>query len=306
MQLFNQKRQFMDWKVQTIIILVIYGFIMMLLLIFPYNQSKINNLTATNIELKKAGIQSNEDSAVVEDKLSQVKTENKELSNQVSQLKSQVSQLESQLSEAQMELMGEPTDLEQQIIDSLATNQGSVTPEPTTQSPTDRNRNRWQNLSAEERAQLEERLRDGLNQMRNRLAENLNAEMQKTSDPAAQDRLTQIQTYTDYNLDLFQELREATTDEQREALRQELSDNQNYVNALRQEQQNYMLSEIARQYGVNNSEGFINSIQETMRNPMFRGGSGGFGGFGGRGNFGGGPRGGFGNGQETPNSRGQQ
>ena len=96
--------------------------------------------------------------------------------------------------------------------------------------------------------------------------------MQETSDPAIQNRLAQIQEYTDYNIDLlFQQLSSATTDEQRETAYQQMSNNQKYLSTLRQELQNYKLGEVGKKYGVSSSEqaNFINSLREVMDNPLF-------------------------------------
>ena len=197
--------QTVKWKFKLEVIAGILGVILMIIFCFlaVHYKSEVNKLTAINDELINAGAKSDNESAADENKLEKVVAENKNFSYQITQLKSQVSQLESQLGEAQTALT-EPEDLEEQIINSLTPSDDSAATEtsvPTPTTPTDRNRNRWQNMSVEERAQFETRMREGMDRMRNRQAEDLNAEMMKTSDPTVQDRLTQIQQYSDYNMD---------------------------------------------------------------------------------------------------------
>jgi len=262
----EQKHQPMNRKVKAIIILVILGLglIITSLLISSYYRSEINNLmTDFNAELKKTVAQFDQNLANNEDELQRAKAENKNLLNQIDQLKNQVSQLTDRPNEVQAGLVGESTDLEQQIIDSSA-NQSSMVSEPPTLAPSA--------PTNEQRAQSEERMREDLNRKRSILINDLNREMQETSDPAIQNRLAQIQEYTDYNIDLlFQQLSSATTDEQRETAYQQMSNNQKYLSTLRQELQNYKLGEVGKKYGVSSSEqaNFINSLREVMDNPLF-------------------------------------
>lgn len=149
-------------------------------------------------------------------------------------------------------------------------------------------RERWQQEREERSAEFRERM-DGF------FAE----AMQKTTDPAAQNRIAAINEYTNYSMELMRAMRDAESDEERDQIRQDLSITWDETRNLVRDQQDFLISEAMKQNGVSDpqtQQALTASVRETLEDPFFRMGGGGGGppggGFGGWG--GGGPGGGRG------------
>jgi hypothetical protein len=126
---------------------------------------------------------------------------------------------------------------------------------------------------------------------RNQMSDFFTGEMQKTTDPAVQQRLSQISEYAQYTMDLRRQMRDAKTDEERQALMTQFQDASNTARSLVTEQQDYMLRQSLTQSGVTDSSAqnaALAQLRSTLESPLFRFPMGGMGG------FGGGPSGGFG------------
>lgn len=150
-------------------------------------------------------------------------------------------------------------------------------------------RERWQQ-EREERSQ----------EFRSRMDGFFNDAMQKTTDPAAQQRIAAISEYSNYTMDLFRAMRDAETDEERDQIRQDLSITFDETRSLVREQQDYLISETLKQNGVSNpqqQQALVSAVRETMEDPFFRMPGGG-------GPPGGGPPGGFGWGGRGPGDGG--
>ena len=117
----------------------------------------------------------------------------------------------------------------------------------------------------------------------------------QTKDADARKRLQAMQEYTDYLTQLRESERAAQTEEEREAIRTTMRDTFDAIRTLREQQQDYMLRQLAADYGVTSTakqDELIESLQNLQSSPFFRFGGGGPGGYGG--GPGGGPGGGFG------------
>lgn len=117
--------------------------------------------------------------------------------------------------------------------------------------------------------------------------------IQRAPDAAVQNRLASIKEYSDYSMDLMREMRDAQTDEERDALREELAATWDTTRTLVREQQDYLLKESLKANGISNSQqqqALVDAMRQTMEDPFFRMPTGG-GGPGGPGGWGGGPGG---------------
>lgn len=150
----------------------------------------------------------------------------------------------------------------------------------------------WGSMTPEER---EARRQEFAARARQRIDEMTAAEMAKTSDAAAQQRLAALNEQLNYMMDLTQSMREAQTEEERQVLRDSMAQARDTIRELSEQQQDYMLRQLASQFGITSpavQDQFIASLRETQDAPFFqgpraftRGGWGGFpgGGFGGGG-----------------------
>lgn len=151
----------------------------------------------------------------------------------------------------------------------------------------------WQKRREEWQKEREQRSQEFRGRMQNFFDE----AMQKTTDPAAQNRIAAINEYTNYTMDLFRSMRDASTDEERDQIRQDLAITFDETRSLVRDQQDYLISQTLKENGVTNpqqQQALVSAVRETMDDPFFRmpGGGGppmmGWGGDHGRG----GPRGG--------------
>ncbi len=152
---------------------------------------------------------------------------------------------------------------------------------------------------AQEWEERRERFREFAGQMRQGVRVYLDEEMQRTKDPVTRDRLAAMGEYSDYLFDLRSQMHQAETDEERDALREDMHTAWGEAGELMQAQREHMVQQFAESQGINDptkQEQFAQSMREMMqspffqRNPMMGGGGPGMGGGPGRG--GGPPRGG--------------
>lgn len=108
---------------------------------------------------------------------------------------------------------------------------------------------------------------------RRRIGEFLQAELDRTTDPVAQERIKALGEYTDYMMDLWRQRSEAQTDEERDQADQALAQAGETVRSLVQEQQDALLRSVASEYGIKDPEqqkAFIASLRETQSSAFFR------------------------------------
>jgi hypothetical protein len=133
----------------------------------------------------------------------------------------------------------------------------------------------WQERRERWQQEREERSRE----FRSRMDGFFDEAMQKTTDPVAQNRIAAINDYTNYTMDLFREMRNAETDEERDQIRQDLSITFEETRSLVRDQQDYLISETLKENGVSDpqkQQALVSAVRETMEDPFFRmGGRGG-------------------------------
>ncbi len=140
--------------------------------------------------------------------------------------------------------------------------------------------------------------REFMAQIRERSMGFLQDRIDSTTDPVVQDRLAAIGDYLDYMMDLGAQMREAETEEERDALRESMGQTRDEFQTLVRQQQEFMARELAEEYGITSTgeqDEFIASLNGMRQSPFFsspmmQGGFGGpRGGRGGRGGYTGGP-----------------
>ena len=125
-------------------------------------------------------------------------------------------------------------------------------------------RNPWRD--PERREQMRENFRQGINTF-------LTERMSQSQDPAEQDRLASLAEYSDYLFDLRSQIRNADTQEAREALEQEYETAVSEARRVAQEQQRSMIARVAESYGITSSqqqEAFVQSVRGLMDDPLMR------------------------------------
>jgi predicted nucleic acid-binding Zn-ribbon protein len=258
-------------------------------------------LTATRIQpqLEAARLEA----AQLKDKATKAEAEVPDLKFRIEHLESENTTLKSQVADLEAFKVTSLNAPKPQMTedDALAALEAEV-PDETPAEGGNRNgdrRNRRQggfdpaNLTPEQRAEFEER-REA---MRTRVADMMNQEIAKYNDPAVTERITAIDQQRQAMTDMWQAMRDAKTDEERDALRDQMSQARDQMASLMVEQQDYMLRDLAKQYGITDpakQEQFLQAMRETTSSPLYRA-SMGFGAGGGRGDFGGFGGGGDGN-----------
>ncbi|MFA6239883.1 MAG: hypothetical protein WC655_03085 [Candidatus Hydrogenedentales bacterium] len=159
----------------------------------------------------------------------------------------------------------------------------------------------------EELAREEERRQEReqrMTEFRDRMSQFFTGEMEKTGDAAVQQRLSQLNEYAQYSMDLRRQMRDAQTDEERQVLQEQLEQASTATRTLVKDQQDYLMRQSLTTNGVADAatqDALINSLRTTMESPFFRmpmgGGGGGGGPWGGSWGGRGGPQGQRGGGQ---------
>ncbi|MBI1317342.1 MAG: hypothetical protein GC168_00150 [Candidatus Hydrogenedens sp.] len=146
----------------------------------------------------------------------------------------------------------------------------------------------WGDMTEEQRQEMANRFRDGMNQF-------FDEEYAYAKDAESQERIAALGDYANQMFDLRRAMRDATTDEEREALRAQSDEMREASEKLLREQQNAMLRDVATAHGIKgkDSKAYIRDMRAVMESPFFTFPMGGRG-PGGPGGFGGGPRGGGG------------
>ncbi len=163
---------------------------------------------------------------------------------------------------------------------SLASDTTQVAAAPAQETSSERD-SQW---SEEEREARRTRMREWMDQRRESVYAFMDVEMERAEDETARARITSLQEYYEFTVEVMRDLRNAQSDEEREALRASLADAMETSRELLNEQQDHMLRRIASEHGITSSEDqdrFVASFRETMSSPFFRA-QGGMMGWGGR------------------------
>ena len=127
--------------------------------------------------------------------------------------------------------------------------------------------------SPERRRERAERRQEWSQRMRGGIQGYLGDQIAQTSEPAARERLEAMAEYSDYLFDLRGQMAEAETDEERKALRETMRTAGGEAYGLVQEQRQYMLRQAAAAAGISEpakQEALAQTVQETLRSPLFR------------------------------------
>lgn len=123
------------------------------------------------------------------------------------------------------------------------------------------------------------------NEVRRRRAEEMRGQFQQQmrtalderfaalEDPATLERLDALNEWRDYQSELRQEMRDAESEEERAAIVDELQNARLASQQIVDEEQDALLSGLAEQYGINDSDdqaAFIAALQETLDSPFFQ------------------------------------
>lgn len=114
---------------------------------------------------------------------------------------------------------------------------------------------------------------DFTQRMNERMQGYYEAEAAKTNDPAVQQRLATLRDQSTYMMDVMQRMRDTMDEQERAQLQEEFQQVRANVSTLVQEQQDYMLRQVAIQSGVTDpqkQEALMNSLRETQESPFFR------------------------------------
>jgi cell division protein FtsB/Fe-S cluster assembly iron-binding protein IscA len=244
------------------------------------------------------------DEATAREELQKVKAEAQEAKARATHLEAEVDSLRTQLDMARESLnetlaefmQAEPEPLMDMPAEAPAEEPLEAVEDPRPEERDRGNREgreRWRErrgdqAQADDGLTREQRRQEFAAQMRERANEMARNEMAKWNDPVAQQRISTINEQTQYMMDLRMQMREAQTDEEREALRTAMDQTRDTIRALTEEQQDYALRQLASQFGITApgaQDQFIAGLRETQQSPYFRswgmmGGPGGFGGFG--------------------------
>jgi len=219
-----------------------------------------------------------------ENERSELLARNQELNKRLSDLteytrglESEAGQLKHELESTRQEhealaaLSTAPDLLESPLDEVLATPEDESEAERAPDDEPGRDRRRWG--TPEERAAREERFREFAARARTRASEVLVEQIALTTDPDAQRRLATMAQYVDDMFELGSQMRNSEDEEEREALREAMGQTRDALETLGREQRDYMVRELASQYGITSPEKqaeFINSLSTLRSNPLFR------------------------------------
>ena len=135
-------------------------------------------------------------------------------------------------------------------------------------------RERDENVSEEERQQRAERWREFQQQFRDRMDSFFQEQYNAAPDAASKERIAQLQQYAEYMMQLRESMRNATTEEERESLRQAMRDTGANMAELARQQRDQMMRQLAQQFGIQDpsqQESFISQLQSLESNPLYLG-----------------------------------
>jgi hypothetical protein len=119
----------------------------------------------------------------------------------------------------------------------------------------------------------EERRQAFAEQIRGRVDQFYQEQMQQAPDRDTQERLAAMQQYTDDLMALRTAMRDAQTDEDRQALRDSMGETFQALRQVQVDQQNAMLRDLATRYGITDQaaqDQFAQSLQRLQNSPFFR------------------------------------
>src|SRR5690606_15086052 len=124
------------------------------------------------------------------------------------------------------------------------------------------------------RAEWEARRQEFANRMRENVSNFYNSKLETAGDAASQQRILAMEDYSNYMMDLFQQMRATEDEAERERLRAEMDSARDTMRTLVTDQQDQMLRDLAADMGVTSGsrqDEFVTRMRETMEDPFFRG-----------------------------------
>lgn len=132
---------------------------------------------------------------------------------------------------------------------------------------------RRRGTTEEERQQWVNQRRQAFAAARERMAAFMDDSISNAKNKSEQERLTSLRDNVNYLAQLSDQLHNAQTDEDKEAYRQAIQATRDNVRNLVRDQQDAMMRDVARQYGIKSpdkQDEFIQSMRHTQTNPLFR------------------------------------
>lgn len=120
----------------------------------------------------------------------------------------------------------------------------------------------------------EDRRRGYMDEFRQRMSDFLTAEIEASSDPAEKARLASISEYTQSLMEQRQLLRDAQTDEERQAIFDTMRQNGETLRTMVEEQQDQVMRESLERQGISSraqQDGIIAAYKEAQNDPFFTG-----------------------------------
>jgi hypothetical protein len=124
------------------------------------------------------------------------------------------------------------------------------------------------------REEFAARRQQGFEDARQRMTDFMDQSIANAKTPEEAQRLVAMQENMTYMGDLMRGMRELQSDEDREAYRLALQETRDNMRSLVNEQQNSMLRSLGEEYGISDPDklgAFVDSLQETQRDPLYGG-----------------------------------
>jgi len=115
----------------------------------------------------------------------------------------------------------------------------------------------------------DEGMRQAWGEMRGRMQAAMDERFAAIEDPTSIERLNALNEWQEYQNELRQEMRDAETDEEREAIAGEMQDARTTAQQIVDDEQSALLASLAEDYNVDNLDQFTSALQETLDNPFF-------------------------------------
>jgi hypothetical protein len=156
----------------------------------------------------------------------------------------------------------EEGDADPDLAASLIAGQAAMNELDRRQQEESRRREEW----AQRRSEWRDRFQTGV-------AEFFDEQMARSNDPVEQERLLAMQEQAYYGMELMRAYREAETDEERDALREEMGAAFEDARSMVNEQQDAMLRESLEEQGITDKaqqDAIVESLKTSLDSPFFR------------------------------------
>lgn len=197
------------------------------------------------------------DSTVVET----LERENRTLRGEIAQLETQNEELSAQLFDA---TRAADAALSEGVAEAdTAADAAPIDPLPEGVVRDRKRESRWNPRNAEASEEAIARINDAFGSL-------IQAEIDKTQDPAAIERLRALSEWRAYQDDLRRQIRESGDDpETRAALSQQMRESQDASMEILDQEQGRLMAELAQRHNIKDADTFSNEVREMLTNPLF-------------------------------------